>query len=153
MVKGERQSATVVRAVEPGRLPGVRSHLWRGVCGGALWGNLLYVGAFLVAMSVLVGLGPAPWRAYANVLLILAICAGTPLLNVKAARAGLTALESGVAVVLNLACLGYFVFKPEYAVPALRLLVVLVPLLNVVVIVSGWGRRVAATQRAHRHDA
>jgi hypothetical protein len=148
-----RAIGTVIRVVAPGRRGGRRRPPWRGFRVGALWGNLLYVGGFLVAMSVLVGLGPAPWRAYANVLLVVAISAATPLLNVKAARAGLTAVDAGAAVILNLACLGYLVFKPEYAIPAIRMLVVLVPLVNVVVIVSGWSRRVAATQRPDRHDA
>ncbi len=112
--------------------------LWRALRLGALCGNLLYVGGFFVTIGVLAGLGPAPWRAYANVLLLLAIAAGTPLLNAKAALAGLTPVASGVAVVLNLACLGYFALKPEYSVSALRWLVVLAPLLNLVVIVSGW---------------
>jgi hypothetical protein len=153
MVKGQEQSAAPGRAPESGHLPVVRNYLWRALCLGALWGNLLYVGSFLVTIGVLVGLGPAPWQAYANVLLILAVTAGTPLLNVKAARAGLTATCSGVAFVLNLLCLAYFVFKPEYSVFALKLLVVAVPLLNVIVVVSGWSRRVASAHRAYRRDA
>jgi hypothetical protein len=134
MVKDQEQSAALGEMFGAGRLPGLHNHLWRALRLGALWGNLLYVGCFLVATGVLVGLGSAPWRAYVNVVVILAICAATPLLNVKAIRVGLTAVASGSAVVLNLVCLGYFVFKPEYSVSALRLVVVLVPLLNVVVV-------------------
>lgn len=140
-------------AVPPDELPNKPLKTWRALRLGALWGNLLYVGCFLVAMGVLMGLGPAPWRAYANVLVFLVISAGTPLLNVKAARAGLTAVASGFAIVLNLVCLGYFVLEPEYSVSALRLLVVVVPLLNVVVIVSRRGSSGGESSRSYNRDA
>ncbi len=154
VVKNLEQSATPGKELEPGYRPGVRHYLWRALRIGALWGNLLYVASFLAVLGVLMGLGPAPWRAYMNVLLMLVLAAGTPLLNVRAARiAGLTPVVSVFAIILNLVCLGYLMFKPEYSVFALKLLVMMVPLLNIVVIVSGRCHRPAAEDRASRSGA
>jgi hypothetical protein len=138
----EQAPTTLGRPIGSGHLGGLRIHLWRAFRLGALWGNLLYAVCVVAAMGVLVGLGPAPWRAYANVLLALIIGAGTALLNVKAARgADLPRAVSALAVVLNVVCLGYLVTKPDYSISVLKWLVALVPVLNVIVVSAGWGAR------------
>ena len=142
MVNGEEASVILVEPSGSDHPCGLRPHLWRALRLGALWGNLLYVACFVVTVGVLVGLGPAPWRAYANVLLAVVIVAATPLLNVKAARAAdLPPAVSGLAVILNVVCLGYLVTKPEYSIAGLKWLVALVPLLNVFVVSASWRAR------------
>lgn len=118
-----------------GPVLGALNRFWRALCLVALWSNAVYVAGLLVTVGVLVGLGAAPWRAYANVLAVLSIAAAAPWLNVKAARTGLRVIPSALAVALNLACLGYLLFRPEYSIPALTFFVVLVPVLNIVVVV------------------
>ncbi|MFQ5512742.1 MAG: hypothetical protein ACE5EO_12960 [Candidatus Krumholzibacteriia bacterium] len=137
---------------ESGSRSWARRHLWSTIRPLALWGNLLYGVGFIAALNVLLGLGGAPGRAYANVLLVVAIAAATPLLNVRAAGPGLGAAASGVAIVLNLACLGYLVLRVEYAVVPLELLAALVPLLNIAVVASAW-RRPATPPPAARKSA
>ena len=54
----------------------------------AMWGNVLYAVAAVVALVVLLGLGSAPWRAYANVVgFIVIACAAAGALQQEEAAA------------------------------------------------------------------
>lgn len=135
MIRDVKHSAT------PGRIFESSGKLWRGLRLAALLGNAVYLVGFISGLVVLVGLGSAPMRAYANVLFALIIALATALLNLKAIRGkGFNRVISGLAVVLNLTCFGYLVTRPEYALAALGLLVALAPLLNIAVIATRWSR-------------
>lgn len=136
---GEHPGArTTVEGAVAGPRP--RHGLRRALRLAALCGNLLYAGGGLVAVGVLLGLGSAPWQAYRNLLFAIALLVVTLVLNVKASVRTLGTVASVFAIALNLACLGYFLFGPEYSSVGLAALVALVPLLNVAAILSGRDR-------------
>jgi hypothetical protein len=140
VVEMGKRSGALATGQDAVPLPRRHRNLWRALRLGALCGNLLYVGGCLVAVGILLGLGPAPWQAYGNVLLAIAIVVATLILNVKAAVRRLSAVASGFAIALNLTCLGYFLFRLEHSSFALMCIVWLVALLNMAVIVSGRDR-------------
>lgn len=135
MIEVEKPSSAPATARDVSVL-GPRRHLRRALRLGALCSNVLYVGGCLVAVGILLGLGPAPWQAYANVLLAIALVLATLVLNVRAALGRLGVVASGCAIALNLACLAYALLRPEYSSPALLGVVVLAPVSNVALVVA-----------------
>lgn len=111
----------------------------RALRTAALAGNVVYVLGLLVAVVVLLSLGPAPWRAYANSLLVVLLIATALGLNVTIARtASVVRPVSALAILLNVVCLVYVATRPEYATPALRPLLALAPALQILLAARSW---------------
>jgi hypothetical protein len=106
----------------------------------AIWSNLLYLVAVVVALTVAVGVQVAargtPWRAHASVAVVVVVAAATGLLNVRCLRCRQWSAVSLVAIILNLVSLAYLFLRPRYEYVIIEVVVLAIPILNIAYLIG-----------------
>jgi hypothetical protein len=106
----------------------------------AIWSNLLYLVAVVVALTVAIGVQVAaqgtPWRAHGSVAVVVLVAAATGLLNVRCLRRRRWSAVSAVAVILNLVSLAYLILRPRYEYAIIEVVVLAIPILNIAFLIG-----------------